>query len=211
MPDTLVSRLYRRNSGTPGIIVVGSIPVPDTSVSSVRPQYRYPTLPEGHYTICRGYLPYRSCSVRPQYPTEQSGMIRYEIDTGTRQFGKFGTTSIPVPEIPVSSVRPPKISRVPVYPTEHTLRSFHVLESIEAESFYCFHVSSQGYVFGRVLTKVYRGYLLGKCPTKPFRRVRCGRYYTASNSPVRSGTNSISVPDTLVSSVRPQYRCSTLR
>ena len=28
MPDTLVSRLYRRNSGTPGIIVVGSIPVP---------------------------------------------------------------------------------------------------------------------------------------------------------------------------------------
>ena len=49
-----------------------SIPVPDTSVSSVRHQYRYRTLAN----------------------------IRY-INTGTGPFGKFGTTRIPVPPVPV--------------------------------------------------------------------------------------------------------------
>ena len=53
------------------------LPVPDTSVSSVRHQYRYRTL---------------------RY-------VRYDINTGTGHFGKFGTTSIPVPDTSLSSVR----------------------------------------------------------------------------------------------------------
>ena len=60
-------------------IVLGttSIPVPDTSISSVRHQYRYRTL---------------------RY-------VRYDINTGTGHFRKFGTTSIPVLNTSVSSVR----------------------------------------------------------------------------------------------------------
>ena len=60
-------------------------------------------------------------------------MVRYELDTCTRHFGKFGTTSIPVPGTSVGSVRPqypvpdtsvssvcpPKIPRVPVHLTRH--------------------------------------------------------------------------------------------
>ena len=34
---------------------------------------------------------------------------------------KFGTTSIPVPDILVSSVPPPKTTRVSVYATEHAV------------------------------------------------------------------------------------------
>ena len=49
------------------------------------------------------------------------GIARYELETGTRQYGKFGMTSIPVPDNSVSAVRPPKIPQVPIYPTEHTL------------------------------------------------------------------------------------------
>ena len=40
--------------------------------------------------------------------------------------GRFGTYSIPVPYTSVSSVRAPKkLSRVPVYPTKHTLGIMH--------------------------------------------------------------------------------------
>ena len=53
-----------------------SISAPGTSVGSVH-QYRYPTL----------------------------WQIRYDINTGTGQFGNFGTTSIPVPDTSVGSVR----------------------------------------------------------------------------------------------------------
>ena len=53
-----------------------STPVPETSVSSVRHQYRYRKLRQ----------------------------VRY-VNTGTGHFGKFGTLSIPVPETSVSSVR----------------------------------------------------------------------------------------------------------
>ena len=41
------------------------------------------------------------CSVRPQYPTEHSGKVRNELDTGTRHLGMFGTTSMPVPDASV--------------------------------------------------------------------------------------------------------------
>ena len=47
--------------------------------------------------------------------------MRYGLDTGTQHLGKFGTTSIPVPDTSVSSVIPPKISRLPIYLTEYTL------------------------------------------------------------------------------------------
>ena len=53
------------------------LPVPDSSASSVRHQYRYRTL---------------------RY-------VRYDINTGTGYLGKFGTISIPVPDTLVSSVR----------------------------------------------------------------------------------------------------------
>ena len=39
---------------------------------------------------------------RPQYPTEHSGKVRHDIDTGTLHFDKFGT--------------PPKMPRVPDIP-----------------------------------------------------------------------------------------------
>ena len=58
-----------------------SIPIPATSVR-----------------VYRGYLPYQRGSVHPQYSSHPSGMVRYEFDTGTRHFGKFGTTPIPVPD-----------------------------------------------------------------------------------------------------------------
>ena len=53
-----------------------SIPVPDTSVTSVRQQYRYRTLRQ----------------------------VWYDSNTVTRPISKFGTTSIPVPDTSVSSV-----------------------------------------------------------------------------------------------------------
>ena len=40
---------------------------------------------------------YASAPVRLQYPTEHSEMDRYELDISIRHFGKFDTTSIPVP------------------------------------------------------------------------------------------------------------------
>ena len=48
-------------------------------------------------------------SVRPQYPTERFGMVRYELDTRTLQFGKFGTPTKRTPGM------------IPVYSTKHTL------------------------------------------------------------------------------------------
>ena len=42
----------------------------------------------------------------------------------SRHLGKFGTTSIRVPDTPVSSVRPSKVPRVPAYSTVHTLGEF---------------------------------------------------------------------------------------
>ena len=53
------------------------LPVPDTSVSSVQHQYRYRTL---------------------RY-------VRYDINTVTGHFGKFGTRSIPIPDSSISPVR----------------------------------------------------------------------------------------------------------
>ena len=97
-----------------------SIPVPGTSVR-----------------VYSGYLPYQSGSVRPQYATEHSGMlgyeysgmlgyeysgrVRYEFGTGTRLDSRFGTTSIPVPNTSVSSVRHPYRYLEYRYRTEHTL------------------------------------------------------------------------------------------
>ena len=82
-----------------GKIGTTSIPVPDTTVTSVRfgvPETSLMVL----YRI-PGVLPYGSRSVRPQYTTEPSGIVRYELDTGTGHYGKFGATSIPVPDTPV--------------------------------------------------------------------------------------------------------------
>ena len=76
---TLRSGRYDINTGSGhfGKFSTTSIPVPDTSISSVRHQYRYRTL---------------------RY-------VRYDINTGTGHFRKFGTTSIPVLNTSVSSVR----------------------------------------------------------------------------------------------------------
>ena len=74
-----------------------SIPVPDTSVTSVRHQFRYRTF---------------------RY-------VRY-INTGTGHFGNFSTTSIPVPDTSVTSVRHPYRFREYRYRTEHTLDILYV-------------------------------------------------------------------------------------
>ena len=72
------------------------------------------------------YRTLRYGSTRPQYPTEHSGKVRYELDTGTGLFVKFGTTSTPIPDASVTSVRPPKILRVRVNPTERPLETFSI-------------------------------------------------------------------------------------
>ena len=66
-------------------------------------------------------------------------------------------------------------------------------------------------VFGRVGTKVYRGYSLGKYSIpRSFSKVRYG-LNTLPNIPVMFSANSIPVPDSSISSVRPQHQNSTLR
>ena len=63
--------------------------------------------------LCRGYSlskypterSLRQGSARPQYPTEHSGTVRHDLDT-----------LYPTDTTVISSVRPPKISRVSVYP-----------------------------------------------------------------------------------------------
>ena len=71
---------------------------------------------------------YRICSVRPQYPTQHSSYVRYELNIGTRHFGTFGTTLIPVVDTSVGPVRPQKITPgtgIPyrTYPWKHCFAS----------------------------------------------------------------------------------------
>ena len=105
------------------------LPVPDTSVSSVQHQYRYRTLRyvrydintvTGHFgkfgtrsipipdssisPVRHGYR-YRRYRYRLSYWYRTLRPFRYNINTGTGYFGNFGTTSIPVPDTSVSSVR----------------------------------------------------------------------------------------------------------
>ena len=86
-----------------------SIPVPRSSVRSVRNSYRY--------RWCRYDNPYRYREVR---------YVRYDVRTGTEKFGTFGTMSIPVPRSSVRSVRCPYRYRAYPYLTEHNLGSFRV-------------------------------------------------------------------------------------
>ena len=65
---------------------------------------------------------YGSVRTRHRYPTLR--YVWYNFNAGTRHSGKLVTTSNPVPDTGVSSIRPPKIPRVPVYSTEHTLAIF---------------------------------------------------------------------------------------
>ena len=164
---------YGRNTqpNTPVRFGTNSIPVPDTSVSSARPQYLYPTLGSGFTPYIGVYtLNLSECSVRRQYPTKHSGKVRYELDTGTRHFGKFGTTPISVPDTSV--------------------RVFHRIPGAYALAMW----------FGTA--------------SIPYRKTR---YSSASNSmPVpgtygKFGTTAMPAQNTLVSSVRLQYRCLTLR
>ena len=120
---------YKLNTGTRyfGKLSTTSKSLPDASIRSVRPQYRYVRYryPAYRYTLDHNAGSTGICSVRPQYPTEHSGMVWYDFNTGTRHFGKIGTSSIPVPDNSVSLARPPKIPQVPVYPTEHTLVRYY--------------------------------------------------------------------------------------
>ena len=90
---------YELTNGTRyfGKLGTTSIPVPDTSVGSVRPQHGYPTLRQDRHEFDTGTpstgkwytLDHNTggtvlCSVRPQYPTEHPGMVRYELITANR-------------------------------------------------------------------------------------------------------------------------------
>ena len=87
---------------------------------------RYMPNTVGVYPVDAAATPYRTlpeCLVRPQYPTQHFASVRYEFGTGTRHFGKFGLTSMSVPDTSVSSGRPPRMPEVPViylrtYPRE---------------------------------------------------------------------------------------------
>ena len=67
--------------------------VPDTSASSVRAQYRYATLLDARYNLNAG--------------TRRFGKVRYDLDTRTAHLGNFGM--------------PTKTPSVRAYPTERTL------------------------------------------------------------------------------------------
>ena len=98
------------------------LPVPDTSVSSVRLQYRYDiNTGTGNFgkfgttSIAVLAVPVQTfvpvpeksvSSVRRQYRYPTFRQVRYDINTGTGNFGKFGRTSIPVPAVPVSTYAP---------------------------------------------------------------------------------------------------------
>ena len=118
---------YELNTGAPyfGRFGTNSTPVPDTLISSYDlnagiqhfDKFGTPTqiYPGYLYILHHNTGGTGICSTRPQHPTEHSGMIRHELNTGTRYFGKFGTILMPVPEVPVSSVRLQKYTQVPVY------------------------------------------------------------------------------------------------
>ena len=57
----------------------------------------YRTSPE-FGTAARPYRTFSECSVRPRYPQEHSGKVRYELDTGTPHFGDSVGPQIPVPD-----------------------------------------------------------------------------------------------------------------
>ena len=62
-------------------------------------------VPYGFITLLIRFGTAGSGSVRRQYPTEPSRMVRYELDTGTRHLWKFGTTLTPVPNTSVRIYR----------------------------------------------------------------------------------------------------------
>ena len=106
---TVRTESYRRYIYTAGITCTGrfgkfdttSIPVLDTSVSSVR-QYRYRTLQQVRYDINTGIGHFGKVGTTsiPVLPVPVQ-----TFDNSTRHFGNFGTTSIPVPDTSISSVR----------------------------------------------------------------------------------------------------------
>ena len=62
-------------------------------IGTFSPSY---TVPKVYRAYWLREVPYRSHpygSVWPKYPTEHFGKGRYGLDTGSRHFGKFGTTS----------------------------------------------------------------------------------------------------------------------
>ena len=63
--------------------------------------------------------------VRRSYRYRTLRKFRYNINTGTGHFGKFGTTSTPVPETSARWVRHPYRYREYRYHTEHTLGRFN--------------------------------------------------------------------------------------
>ena len=119
---------YGRNilPDTPLRFDTNSIPIPETSVSSGRIRYRYPGY---RYTLDCNAGGTGIFSVRPQYATEHTGIVRYDLrrevlDTSvssvrtqyrSRQVVTSGTTSTPIPDKSISSVRAPNVSCVTVY------------------------------------------------------------------------------------------------
>ena len=69
--------------------------VPDNWVSSVgRPKYTPGNgIPLSRIPRVPVFVRYRN-----RYRSKHSSMVRYQLDSGSRHFGKFGTTSIPVPD-----------------------------------------------------------------------------------------------------------------
>lgn len=102
--------IYCRNAlpRNPVRVSTNSTLIPDSSVSSLRPQT--PVLDFGE-------------AIRPNtegiYPTD---MVRPGCNTPPSTPVRFGTNSIPVPDTSASSVHPPKMPWVLVYVTDHPLQ-----------------------------------------------------------------------------------------
>ena len=179
------------------------LPVPDSSASSVRHQYRYRTLRYVRYDINTGTGHFRKFDII-RIPCRR---YRYRLYTGTGHFGKFGTTSITVPDTSVSSVRHKhryQILRQVRYDISTGTGHFGKfgMTSIPVPDTSVISVRHQ-YRY-RTLRQVRHDMDTGTASTGT-------DFHTGTGHFANFGITSIPVRDTSVSSVRYQYRCRTLR
>ena len=119
-----------------------SIPVPKTSVISVRHQYRHRKFRCVRYDINTGTENFGKFGTSIPVPETSVGSVHLQC---TGQFGKFGTTSIPVPDTSISSVRHPtdteNAGTVPNTPLEiiegELCVSLEILTGVAFTAFFC--------------------------------------------------------------------------
>ena len=202
-----------------------SIPVPDTSVSSVRHQHRHRKLINIGTSIpvtpvlvslpvpapVQARYRHRTLSVTFGTSTRHRTLreVRYDINTGTRHFGKFGMICIPVPPVAVWTSVPVPVpvwtsAKVPV-PVQHRYR-YRTLGQV------LYNINPARDTSVTSVRHQYRYQTL-----RLWYNMHTGTAGTGTDFPAgtghfgKFGTTPIPVPDTSVSLVHRQYRYRTLR